>query len=70
MLRSRHPLDTHPDVSDIARMDTIEDVEIGQLVYVIAKREQGPVSEKNESSLIVSLLTGRVKVREGEFEKR
>ena len=51
-------------------MDKIADVTQGESVYVIARQEKGPVVDVRESSLIVRLLTGKVEVREGEFERR
>lgn len=51
-------------------MDSISDVELGQIVYVKSRDEQGPVSEIRPSSLVVALLTGRIEVFEGDFERR
>jgi hypothetical protein len=51
-------------------MDKISDVTVGESVYINSRREKGAIVEVRESSLIVRLLTGRVEVREGDFERR
>ena len=51
-------------------MDSISEVTIGEVVYVKLKDDRGPVTDKTADTLTVHLLSGRVVVREGEFERR
>lgn len=51
-------------------MGKIDSLQIGEPVYVIAKRDRGPVVGIHPPTIIVQLMTGRVEVGEDGFERR
>lgn len=51
-------------------VDKIDDVAIGDVVFVRSKGETGAVVGKTMTSLRIRLLTGTIDVQEGDFELR
>ena len=51
-------------------LDKIEELTIGEVVYVKSKNDKGPVTRIHPPTITVALLGGTIEVREGDFEKR
>jgi hypothetical protein len=51
-------------------MDKIDDLIVGETVYVKSKNEKGIVKAIHPPTITVRLLTSELEVQEGDFEKR